>query len=330
MSTRKTSVQLTQYFRSIHIFIDQLSMRRQKRLMQQPLIAILLLFQGLFVTLSQPVLAEVFFSEGFESGNGTSFSQSSYGSVNGNPQYFIQNAVVPSGQYALQHHFNQGQGGSFATHQFGDSPDLSNPQNNHYFNIYIQFKIRYSDGYDFSAGNNKIMIIGTQDSRRHDTICCNPWVANYITLYANATGSDAFFNVEGNNKRAPSGQWFGLSPNLLGPAQPNIERSKWYTLEVHIGTNTDGASNGIFEMWIDGVQVANRGNVVYRIPWDGSVGTDPTYGINFVMLSQYINSGAPRAQDIFYDDIILSTTYIGTRGSDTVPPAIPTGLRLQP
>lgn len=275
-------------------------------------------------------IAQVFFSEGFESGSGTSFSQSSYGSINGNSQYSVQNAVVPSGQYALQHHFNQGQGGSFATHQFGDSPDISNPPNAHYFNLYIQFKLRYSDGYDFSAGNNKIMIIGTQDSRRHDTICCNPWVANYITLYANATGSDAFFNVEGNNKRAISGQWFGLPPNLLGPTQPIIERNKWHTIEVHIRTNTGSDSNGVFEMWIDSAQVTSRSNVLYRIPWDGAVGTDPTHGINFVMLSHYINSGAPRAQDMFYDDIILSTTYIGTGGNDLISPASPTGLRILP
>lgn len=291
-----------------------------------------LLLQGLLVIFSQPAMAQVFFSEGFELGSGTSFSQSSYGSITGNSQYSVQRAVVAAGRYSLQHHFNQGQNGTYATHQFGDSPDITRHQDAHYFDIYIQFKLRYSDGYDFSAGNNKIMIIGTQDSRRHDAICCNPWVSHYITLFANATGSDAFFNVEGNNKRAPSGQWFGLTPNLLGPTQPSgvfIERNRWYIVEVHMRTNTDTNPNGMFEMWIDGTQVTRRTDVLHRIPWDGTAGTDPTYGINFVMLSHYINSGAPRAQDMFYDDVILSTTYIGTNGSDRTAPSPPENLRVQ-
>jgi hypothetical protein len=277
----------------------------------------------------QLAYAQTFFSEGFESGNGSTFSQSAYGGIEGNPQYSVQGSTVASGRYALQHHFNVGQGGTYATYQFGDSPDVG--QSQHYFDIYIQFKLRYSDGYDFSAGNNKIMIIGTQDSRRHDNVCCNPWVSHYITLYANAAGSDAYFNVEGNNKRASVGQWFGLSPNLNGTTQPSIRRNRWYTMEVHMRPNTDATGNGLFEMWIDGAQVTRRSDVLYRIPWNGSTGTDPMYGINFVMLSHYINTGAPRDQDMFYDDIILSRTYIGASGpvTDNTAPSAPENLRVQ-
>jgi hypothetical protein len=291
-----------------------------------------LVLVGILFTPSREGLAQVFFSEGFESGNGSTFSGSAYGSINGNPQYTIQDSIVANGRYSLQHHFDQGQGGSFATHQFGDSPDVGGSPTEHFLDIYIQFKLRYSNAYDFSAGNNKIMIIGTQDSRRHDTICCNPWVSHYITLYANETGSNAVFDVEGNNKRQSSGQWFALTPNLLGPTRPNgfqIERNRWWTIEVHLAMNTLSNSNGIFEMWIDGTQVTRKTDVLYRIPWDGSVGTDPGVGINFVMLSHYINSGAPGSQDMYYDDIIFSTAYIGTSAPDTTPPASPTGLTVR-
>jgi len=283
-------------------------------------------FTGFLLIFTHGSLAQVFFTEGFESGNGNTFSQSPYGTIEGNSQYSVQQNVVANGQYSLQHHFNQGQSGTFSTYQFGDSPNVLGTD--HYFDIYIQFKLRYSDGYDFSAGNNKIMIIGTQDSRRHDTICCNPWVSHYITLYAHATGADAFFDVEGNNKRAPSGQWFSLAPNLVGSSQFTIDRNRWYTIEVHLQPNTGSPATGLFEMWIDGTQITRRTDVLYRIPWDGSVGTDPGYGINFVMLSHYINNTAPQAQDMFYDDIILSTRYIGINDSNRIPPDPPYNLRV--
>jgi len=276
-------------------------------------------------------MGQVIFEEGFESGNGASFSGSSYGSITGNPQYIVQSSVRAAGNYALQHHFNLGQGGSFATKLFGDNPEISNPNNNHYQELYVQFKLRYSEGYDFSAGNNKIMIIGTEDDRRHDAICCNPWVASYNTLYIANSGSSGSFNVEGNNKRAPTGQWYGLSPNRSGYGNTNpfiTETGRWYTIEVHIRLNDLNQSNGIFEMWIDGIKISEYTNVTYRIPWDGTVGSNFNYGVNFVMLSSYLNSGSPQAQDIFYDDIKISTTHIGTGSLPVLTPSSPKILRV--
>jgi hypothetical protein len=276
-------------------------------------------------------IGEVVFEEGFESGNGASFSQSPYGSITGNPQYSVQNGVKATGVYALRHHFNLGQSGSYATKFFGDNPAISNPNNNHYHDLYIQLKLRYSEGYNFSAGNNKIMIIGTEDDRRHDAICCNPWVASYITLLIGNSGSSGFFTVEGNNKRAPTGQWFGLNPNRAGYSNTNrfaTETGRWYTIEVHIRLNDPNQSNGMFEMWIDGVKVSEYSNVLYRIPWDGTAGSNFNYGVNFAMLSHYIDSGAPQAQDIYYDDIKINTQYIGTGSSPLLSPSAPGNLRV--
>ncbi|TFH33580.1 MAG: hypothetical protein E4G97_00030 [Deltaproteobacteria bacterium] len=276
-------------------------------------------------------IALVIFEEGFESGNGSSFSQSPYGSITGNPQYSVQDSVKATGVYALRHHFNLGQGGSYATKFIGDNPEISNPNNDHYHDLYIQFKLRYSEGYDFSAGNNKIMIIGTEDDRRHDTICCNPWVASYITLLIGHSGSSGFFDTEGNNKRAPTGQWIALPPNRAGYSNTNrftTETGRWYTIEVHIRLNDPNQSNGIFEMWIDGVKVSEHSNVLYRIPWDGTAGSNFNYGINFVMLSHYIDSGAPQAQDMYYDEIKINTQYMGTGSSPLISPSPPRNLKV--
>lgn len=276
-------------------------------------------------------IALVIFEEGFESGNGESFSRSPYGSITGNTQYSVQDSVKATGNYALRHHFNLGQGGSYATKFIGDNPEISNPNNDHYNNLYIQFKLRYSQGYDFSAGNNKIMIIGTEDDRRHDAICCNPWVASYITILMGHTGSSGFFDTEGNNKRATTGQWIVLGPNQAGYTNTNrfiAETGRWYTMEVHIRLNDTNQNNGVFEMWVDGVKVSEYSNVLYRIPWDGAAGSNFDYGVNFVMLSHYIDSGAPQAQDMYYDDIKINTQYIGTGGSPLLSPSPPWNLRV--
>ncbi|WKZ32640.1 MAG: heparin lyase I family protein [Thermodesulfobacteriota bacterium] len=269
----------------------------------------------------------IFHFEGFESGESVpGFSGSSYGSIYGNPSYSIQGAEKASGSYALMHRFEAGQNGSYATMLFGDSPESLDSNNSSYQDIYIQFKLRYSPGYDFSAGNNKIVIIGTQDDVRHDNVCCNPWVANYITLHAGNSGSSGYFNVEGNNKKAATGQWFPLSPNISGYSVSNrytIETGRWYTMEIHISLNAGSQPTGVFEMWIDGQKISYYDQVLYRVPKEGDFGTNTAFGINFVMLSHYLNSGAPQDQAMYYDDIILSTSYIGERR-----PSSPLNLRL--
>lgn len=283
--------------------------------------------------LISPVKAAVFFAESFETGSPQTFLSQSYGNISTSSRYSIQSAVRASGMYGLRYHFMIGTSnvGEYTTQHFGDSPAgpvHPNGAGNHYNDIYIQFKLYYSLGYDWSAGNNKIMIIGTQDDRNHDNVCCNPWVSHYITILAGNAGPRGFFDAEGNNKISASGQWFGLSPNINGYDSLNryfINPGRWYTIEVHKRLNDVGMNNGIFEVWINGLKVAEYFTVTYRVPWDGTYGTNFAYGTNFVMLTTYINNPAPRDQDIYYDDVKFSTTYIGTT---SVPLSPPTGLRI--
>jgi hypothetical protein len=187
---------------------------------------------------------------------------------------------------------------------------------NHYDDIYIQFKVKYSNGYSWAAGNNKLMITGTQDDRTHSNICCNSWMSHYSTVYCQDLSGSCNLSVEANNKAA-SGNWIGISPNLSSVI---LYPGQWYTIEFRKRLNTSGNADGIFEMWVNGTRVANYTNVLYRIPWDGTVGTNFTYGTNFTMLSSYINTEAPQNQEIYYDDIIISPTYIGIEAGDVTPP----------
>jgi len=296
--------------------------------------AIFCLYFSLIVYLVPLVsYAESFFIENWESGTAHTFLSDYYGNFSNSSQWTIQSNVV-NDSYAAEHRFPNGGEGLHCTQHFGDStksPVYENGLGNRYLDLYVQFKIYYPPGYDWSAGNNKQMIIGTDDGIRHDNICCNPWVSHYITLLAGGTGTQGYFNAEGNNKRNPSDghNWFGLSPNINGFEQNRyyIQTGRWYTIEVRRRLNDSGQSNGIFEMWIDGQKVAEHNNVVYRVPWDDTYGADFNYGTNFVMLTAYIDNPAPKEQSMYYDDITFSSTYIGS-GNDSVAPSPPKNLRI--
>jgi hypothetical protein len=269
------------------------------------------------------VHAVVFFEEGWESGTKTqTFNSQYYGNLGTNSNFTVQSAVRASGNYALRFTFEAGQmvplGGTQHIADSAAGPVFPVGQGNHYQDLYIQYKIYYSPGFDFSL-RPKQFIIGTQDDRRHDDPCCNPWVADYITTES----YDGFFGTELNNKRAASGQWWGLNPNMNGYSTPSnefrIQTGRWYTLEFRRRLNT-AQNNGIFQMWVDGVQVADYQDVPYRIPWNGSYGTNYNYGTNFVMISNYIARAPAQTQYVYFDDVKFSDTYIGIGTTPPPPP----------
>jgi len=269
----------------------------------------------------------IFFDDDFESGVG-SFNSDYYSSLAGHTQYTIQpnpnqDSDNPSAN-VLRYNFIQGNRlNDYVTQHFGDTtktPLWQGTEGTTYDEIYVQFKLMYSNGFDWSAGNNKIMIFGTEDGNRHDASNPNPWAADYTTILAGGSGNNGFFEAEGNNKRSSSGQWFGIIPNIAGYGESNtydIETERWYTLEVHKRLNDFGQNNGVWEFWIDGQKVAEYNDRLFRVPWTGTYGTSAGYGINWVMLSTYINDPAPQNQYMYYDDIKFSTSYIGGATSQT-------------
>ncbi len=70
-----------------------------------------------------------------------------------------------------------------------------------------------------------------------------------------------------------------------------IQNGRWYTVEVRRRLN-DSGDNGIFQMWIDGPLISENRSVRYRVPFNGTYGTDFAYGTNFVMISDYTGRGA--------------------------------------
>ena len=80
----------------------------------------------------------------------------------------------------------------------------------------------------------------------------------------------------------------------------------WYCIEAHVRLNDSGAENGVFEVWIDGDLDAQRNGL-------NLVGGYREYGINNVFLESYWNGGAPRGQERYFDNFVVSTQRIGCR-----------------
>lgn len=276
----------------------------------------------------------VFFTEGWDAGGvGQTFNSRYYGSTAGS-QFSLETGVRASGSGALRHTMPAGTPASqlqFATQHIGDAingPVYAGGAGQHFYDLYVQFKVYYSPGFDLTQGLPKQLIIGTEDERRHDNVCCNPWVSHYLTIVPPHTGRGTFV-AEANNKQAASGQWVGMGQNRSGYTAGNLfvtQTGRWYTVEVRRRLNDPGADNGIFQLWTDGVLISEYTNIRYRVPWNGTFGANMTYGTNFVMISDYMAIGSSQNQSVYYDDFKFSTTYIGASGGPL--PQTPRNLRI--
>lgn len=291
---------------------------------------------GAPVTRAQGPVSGVFFDEGWESGAASqSFNSRFYGNAGTSTQFGVDSTIRAGGARSLRHSLTAGLGAGaihYATQHFGDAtsgPIHPAGAGQSFHELYIQYKIYYSPGFDL-AGAPKQIIVGTEDSRRHENVCCNPWVSHYLTVVPPHTSRGPMAS-EINNKQAASGQWHSLVQNRSGYSPNNLfitQSGRWYTVEVHMRLNDASGDNGVFRMWIDGALISEHSGLRYRVPWNGTFGADMNRGTNFVLISNYMANGSSRDQSVYYDDMKFSTTYIGTGGSTL--PSAPTNLRIVP
>lgn len=110
-------------------------------------------------------------------------------------------------------------------------------------------------------------------------------------------------------------RWLGAktgSTPMFGPDGVG----KWRCVEARARLNDPGDANGVFQLWVDGKPEAT----IESLNW---VGAYTEYGINAVFFENYWNGGSPRAQERYFDNIVVSTEPIGCAGSPPQPP--PTG-----
>ncbi len=101
----------------------------------------------------------------------------------------------------------------------------------------------------------------------------------------------------------PRLRWLGHSASVT-PIFDSAHVGQWYCVETHARLNDPGASNGVFELWInDRLEAHSAG-----LNW---VGGYKDYGINAVFFENYWNAGPPVAEERYLDDIVVSTARIG-------------------
>jgi hypothetical protein len=98
-------------------------------------------------------------------------------------------------------------------------------------------------------------------------------------------------------------RWLGLAKSA-DPVFDATAAGVWRCIEVHARLNDAGASNGLFELWIDGRPQARR----VGLDW---VGPYSEFGWNAVFLENYWNQGSPKAQERYFDNFVVSTQPIG-------------------
>jgi hypothetical protein len=87
-----------------------------------------------------------------------------------------------------------------------------------------------------------------------------------------------------------------------------LEKNRWYCIEQHVRLNSPGASDGVFEAWVDGELAIARANVDYRY--------DDGLRIQEIWLDVYHGGTAPaaREQHLYIDNVVVAHRYIGPIG----------------
>lgn len=99
-----------------------------------------------------------------------------------------------------------------------------------------------------------------------------------------------------------------------------IADNRWYCIEDHQKVNTPGVADGIGEIWVDGVKVLTRLDIIWQ-----RVGYNHRW--NHLSIVRQNGWGS-----IWWDRVAVGDTRIGCIGSggggDTTPPATPSGWTL--
>lgn len=105
--------------------------------------------------------------------------------------------------------------------------------------------------------------------------------------------------------------WLGKR-NATVPVFGPTYRDKWVCIEARMKLNTPGSSDGEMSLWIDEKLDAQSSNLNFR-------GSYTTYGINALMLENYVNAGAPQNQQRYFDNFVVSRSRIGCQATGKMP-----------
>ncbi len=109
------------------------------------------------------------------------------------------------------------------------------------------------------------------------------------------------------------------------PSNVSVSKGRWVRVEYFFKMNSIsqnvGQPDGALKMWLDGTQVVNHSNMVYR------TNQDATKKFRQFMFGPWIEVGSPIAQTMWLDELVVGTDEPYVSG-DTSAPAAPGNLNV--
>lgn len=180
-----------------------------------------------------------------------------------------------------------------------------------YFRRYIRFARDYDQGNLNHTGGGLAGVAGSSKwegmgeagvrPRGDDRFTCGfePW---RDWGRENAPGYMFLYTYWVDMKQGRDGNWWG---NMLEPPKERRvvpKRGEWVCLEQMVQVNDIGESNGELAAWIDGELYMHRKGIRWR--------TDERVRVKRFNLGIYIHR-AERENVVWYDDVVVSTGYVG-------------------
>jgi hypothetical protein len=267
-------------------------------------IVILIVMTLAIINTQNNVYADVFFQDGFESGNLNHNANGARWSVSnsGSSDYVqVSSERVRSGNYALKFHYARG----------GDSDDAWAEQRfalgGNKTDIFIRFYIFFPSNFrirNVSPSNNKAIVV---------------WGDDYSSKGAQGQEFSANYFMPKAHKVWQGGAWDVSCNGAFGDVQSvdgmgawstsNLPLGEWVCFEYHFKADS-GAGDGAMEFWVNG----DKKYGATGIDWL-SAPCSPRY-FNTGYLLGWANSGYDEDTDIFIDDVVFSSTYIGPTDTD--------------
>jgi len=282
----------------------------------------------LVLLLVPPVHGEVLFQDNFESGNLKKWDE------------VIGTATLDTNAP------NSGQGCLRITKTLGKDTggDLKKWFMPGYDTVYVRFYVKFSQ--DYSYDHHFVHLMGNHKSNKwsafgkaglkpdgtYFTTGMEPWFAwgknpppgevNFYSYFLDMKPDPKMDKFWGNS-------FFPPGP---GPGTPASENrfipplGKWQCWEFMVKCNTPSEPNGEQAMWIDGRKIGHFSNILWR--------NDPDVKLNCLWLLHYgFDSGDPTksfwkmkaarelSDSVWFDDVVVATTYIGPLRMDSPPVA---------
>jgi hypothetical protein len=175
-----------------------------------------------------------------------------------------------------------------------------------YRDVYWRVFIYYPPGWEGGAGHKVSRATSLVNSNWAQSMIAHIWGGTKHLWVDPASGTDAAGNLRTTKYNDFDRlRWLGARRGNTAVSEPT---GVWQCIEARVRLNDAGKSNGIQQMWINGVLEAESRDLNF-------LGSYADYGINAVFLENYWNSpGAPKTQYRYFDNFVVSTAPIGCGG----------------